>query len=168
MEDKAVSGLQELLMREDWCTRWSCTTCGAVPFRRAVLRLLGEPPPDGRVLELRRRPALELLRLLADINVGAHHDAAVFLVRWIGSSIGEDQTKASLGNSEAGELYAQMLDARDRATARKAEYRRINSPDFVAAERARKAAERAARHQARLAEKRIRDEQRRRLEAGLE
>lgn len=135
-----MAGLQELLGREDWCTRWSCTTCGAVPFRRAVLRLLGEPLPDGRVLELRLRPALALLRLLDDIDIEAHHDAAVFLLRWIGSSIGEDRTSASLGNSEAGELYAQMLAARDRATARKAEYRRINSLEFVAAERARKAA----------------------------
>jgi S-adenosylmethionine synthetase len=156
---------EELLAQEDWCTSWTCTTCGALPFRRAVLSFLGELLPDGRILELKLRPALELLCLLDEIDIGAHHDAAVFLLRWIGSSIGEDRTRASLANSEAGKLYAQMLKGRDGATARKAEYRRIHTPEFVAAERARKAEERAARHQARLAEKRVRHEQRMGLES---
>jgi hypothetical protein len=152
--------LEEVLLRERWCTRWPCTTCGAQPFRQAILEFAGDPgdAPDVRCLNL--RSARRILLELREIDPATCYDAVVHLLRWIGTSVGEGRAKSALRGSSAGVLYEQMLDARKSADAGRAEDVRRNSPEFVVNERARKAAARAARHAERLAAKHDRDAER--------
>jgi hypothetical protein len=131
-----------------------------LPFRRAILAYAEGAAGNGTPAVLNMPAARSLLSDLQTIEPTAHYAQCVFLLRWIGTTVGEDATKAALGVSPAGKLYDRMLKARDGAKAARAEYARRNSPEFIAEIRARKSTERAERHAARLAAKLIRDNER--------
>lgn len=141
--------------RERWCTRWGCTTCGAHDFRAAVLDFLGQPTG------LSSLAAADLLEAMRHLDPPVNSPAHEFLLRWVGQNLTEAAIQARLEGTELGRLYRGMLTARDAAAARRREYAYRHSAEFVAQERARKAAERAVRHEERLAAKRIRDALRR-------
>lgn len=156
-----ASCLQDILARESWCTRWSCTTCGAEPLRRAVLDFVGSEEVDGELRKMGSASADKLLVAVRDIDPRQSYDAVVYLLRWIGVSIGEARTKSALGESAAGRLFDRMLAARDRANKRRIEHAKSNDRSRIEDARALRASERAVRHQARLEAKRIRDAERR-------
>lgn len=141
--------------RERWCTRWGCTTCAAHHFRRAVLDFIGHS--DG----LSPLAASALLDAVRGLDPDTFPIGVQYLLRWAGSELPEAEIQIRLQGTPVGHLYFRMLKARDAANASRAEAARRQSPEFVAQERARKAAERAARHEERLAAKRIRDAARR-------
>jgi len=148
-----VNKLESVLSRakaERWCCRWGCTTCGSAQFREAALRAVD-------AVDLERDSALRLGRALRDISPEAHPDASEFLLRWLGRELNEAEIQEILGETSHGSLYRRMLAARDQAKARRAEHERLNSPEYVAAQRAKKAAARAEKHRQRLAEKAKRD-----------
>lgn len=158
-----ASCLQDILARESWCTRWSCTTCGAEPLRRAVLDFVGSEEVEGELRKMSSANADKLLPLVRDIDPRQNYEAVVYLLRWVGVSIGEARTKSALGDSAAARLYDRMLAARDRANERRIEHTKSNDRSRIEDARTRRASERAARHQARLEAKRIRDAERRKL-----
>lgn len=159
----AVSCFGDVLDQEDWCTRWSCTTCGAEPLRRTVLEFIGSEEIERELRTMGSSSAEKLLFALCEIDVDKSYDVVVHLLRWIGISIGEDRTKFALGHSPTGRLYGRMLAARDRANEWRSEHAKNNDLDRIKNARALRANGKAARHQARLEAKRIRDAERRKL-----
>jgi hypothetical protein len=152
-----VSFFGEVLGQEDWCTRWSCTTCGAEPLRRTVLEFIGSQEVERELRTMGSSSAEKLLVALCEIDPNKSYDVVVHLLRWIGISIGEDRTKSALGHSSAGRLYVRMLAARDRANELRSLHTPNNDLDRIKNARALRADEKAARHEARLEAKRIRD-----------
>lgn len=148
-----MSDLESVFSRakaERWCCRWGCTTCGSGQFREAVLRTVD-------AVDLEPDSALRLGRALRDISPEAHPDASEFLLRWLGRELNEEEVQEILGETSHGSLYHRMLSGRDQANARRAEYERRNSPEFVAARQAEQAVVRAEKHKQRLAVKAKRD-----------
>lgn len=153
--DSALAFVLDVAKAKQLCVRWSCTTCGAMEFRKATLER------NGNCKVLGSGEAHDLLRELRVIEPARFYDGVEFLLRWASQVISQSEIKCALGETEAGAFYSQMLRAKDAADASRAENARQYDPAFVAENRARKAAERAARHEERLAIKRVKDAERR-------
>jgi hypothetical protein len=157
-----IGELLEAAKRDRLCTAWGCTTCGALPFRRLLADALGEREPFSAEASERLARSLSGIHRLEDVR------AVEFLIRTAARRLGEERTRVVLADSPAGLLYCQMLEAKAVKDARRREHALRNSPEFVAANRAKKKADKAAAHAERLRLKAIRDAERAKMQAGTD
>ena len=141
-------GLRDLLAQaeaENWCTKWGCTTCGSRELREGLEQLASVHGSVG-----------EIIALAGSEPDFPWSDGHVFALRWLAHR-SDGELTGLLKGSPAGDLYATMLRAKQSGDRSRSEHAARKDPAYVAAERARKKAERAAMHKARLEAKEQRD-----------
>jgi hypothetical protein len=96
----------------------------------------------------------EIARSLTEVSADEFAESTLL---WLSHEMPAQDLQRILGQSPAGQLFADMKVAEEIARARRQDHERRNDPEFVKLDRARKKAERAAAHQERLAAKALRD-----------
>lgn len=102
------------------------------------------------------------MRAFADCGMPEGTSICDFVLRWFSVEFGPEVVTAALDGSRLAAHWQAMLWAKTLADERRKEYARRNDPIFMAAERARKRADRAAAHAERLRLKALRDADRQR------
>lgn len=132
------------------CTRTNCTTCGATSFRQALWRAAEWSNPSEPVDAI-----LQQLRSMVAPSEGLR--LVLYEVYRRGGQNGLEDLQSGFADTPAAREYSTMKAHFVASIARRQRHSHSNDPEKVAAARAAKKADRATRHQERLAAKAARD-----------
>jgi len=158
------------------CTSISCTTCGAMDFRKGLLRALSHPPAHRTSSRMDAIQARAIASALAGVHVPREtqrYEEAIRLILFdIWSTLGEANADAELSRALdgtwAGSILEDMKTHHQAEEERRREYGRKNDPAFIEKAREDKRRAKQEKHLARLAAKSERDRLRRENKLGDE
>lgn len=152
---RSVNWLTEILASardRNACMEPNCTTCGALPFRKALWASAEAASPEAAA----KAVADQLEKLEPPFDVKRIRFVLWELNRTIGSKK-MSELPEDFAKSYAGYIYRQMLEHEEGILARRKEHEFRNNPIEVERRRAEKKAQKGRRHRARLKAKAERD-----------
>ncbi len=155
-----TSWLQAFLadaVRQGFCTKIGCTTCGALAFRRGVLEAMttatGQPPRE----HFDRESAVEIARALAKVAPAGHDDEALeeavrcLLFDLVGGPLFDKDIEVLLTGTWAGDVLSGMREYDRARAAERRKREEFESQANVQKRREEKKRVRQEHHQQRLA-----------------
>jgi hypothetical protein len=155
---RSANWLAEIMSRardKNTCMQPNCTTCGAIPFRKA-LWASAETVSPGRAA---KAIADQLQKLEPPLDV----EGIQFVLWELNRTIGPremSELAQGFNTSHSGDVYRRMLAHEESIAAKRKEHELRNDPVEVERRRAEKKAEKAQQHSIRLAAKAERDARR--------